>query len=180
MRSSEQKSHIELAHEIWQAHVTDGDTVIDATCGNGHDTRVLAELTPSGRVFACDIQPDAIKKTKQKLKEFSHITYLERCHSSLPGVTPSLIVYNLGYLPGGDKSKTTMTKTTLKSIDSAIAVLKPGGLISITLYPGHEEGAKEAEAVLAHIRKLTEWTHEIHEPSEKPTAPKLLLLRQEI
>jgi len=174
------KTHIELAHEIWRTHVDEGDTVIDATCGNGYDTRILAELTPSGHVFACDIQPEAIKKTKEQLKEFSHITYLERCHSSLPRVTPSLIVYNLGYLPGGDKSKTTMTKTTLKSLDSAIAVLKPGGMISITIYPGHPEGAKEADAILSYIKRLDDWNCELHEPSERPTAPKLLLLRQKI
>ena len=57
--------------------------------------------------------------------------------------TPKLIVYNLGYLPGSDKLLTTKTSSTLLSVEKALSLIAPNGAISITCYPGHEEGKKE-------------------------------------
>ena len=46
-----------IAQAVWSRFVRPGDTVVDATCGNGHDTKWLAQAVgPSGRVFAFDIQ----------------------------------------------------------------------------------------------------------------------------
>ena len=60
-----------------------------------------------------------------------------------------LFMYNLGYLPGGDKSITTDSATTLKSLSSALELLAVGGLLCVVCYPGHEEGARESQAVEA-------------------------------
>lgn len=142
-------SHIDIAHFILSRHVRKGDTVIDATCGNGNDTLHLANLalTPkTGLVYCFDIQEDAINATKNRLKShpfFDRIVFSHSSHTNLPECTPSVIVYNLGYLPGGDPSLTTQTEETFFSLDKGLSLLKPGGALSITFYPGHPEGARE-------------------------------------
>lgn len=46
-----------IAHSVWDQFVREGQTVVDATCGNGHDTKWLAErIGPSGKIYAFDIQ----------------------------------------------------------------------------------------------------------------------------
>lgn len=47
--------------------------------------------------------------------------------------------YNLGWLPGGDKSITTKLEDTLESIEAAKRLVKHGGMISVMLYRGHAE-----------------------------------------
>lgn len=47
----------EAAQAAWSGLVCTGETVVDATCGNGHDTLALARLVgPSGCIIAMDIQ----------------------------------------------------------------------------------------------------------------------------
>lgn len=53
-----------------------GDTVVDATCGNGHDTLEMVKLVADesgkgggGRVYGMDIQKDALANTRQMLSE---------------------------------------------------------------------------------------------------------------
>lgn len=172
------KSHIQQAHAVWRDHLRPTDIVIDATCGNGHDTLVLASL--AHHVYALDIQKEALETTKKRLSGYTNITYCHQCHSTLPDVSPALIVYNLGYLPGGDKEVTTMTATTLRSLEQARTILAPGGMISITLYPGHREGEYETEAILKQLPSLQSWQHRLIENKDRPTAPKLLLLTQNL
>lgn len=51
----------EAAKAAWASLVSPGDTVVDATCGNGHDTLALARLVgPHGCVIALDIQVSAV------------------------------------------------------------------------------------------------------------------------
>lgn len=50
--------------------VQPGDTVVDATLGNGHDTLMLCELVgETGRVIGFDIQPDAVERTRERLAD---------------------------------------------------------------------------------------------------------------
>ena len=50
-------SVLSMAQRLVKEHVSPSDTVVDATCGNGVDTRFLAELVgPRGSVYAFDIQ----------------------------------------------------------------------------------------------------------------------------
>ena len=79
------------------------------------------------------------------------------CHSTFPTITQplKLIVYNLGYLPGGDKEITTQTGSTLISLQEGLKLLTTNGIISMTCYPGHEEGNNEEKAIL-------EWAATLH------------------
>lgn len=128
------------------------DTVIDATCGNGKDTEVLAALVPEGHVWSMDIQKNALERARQRISA-KNVTFLCQSHADFPLVSsPKLIVYNLGYLPGGDKTITTMAETTLASVQKALDLVCPGGAVSIMCYPGHPEGARE-QKILLHALK---------------------------
>jgi len=150
-----------LAGEFIKSVVEPGDIVVDATAGTGQDTLLLAECTgSSGYVYAFDIQKEALDQIKEKLEQKSFESGVELIHQShehmadileLKGVKPNsvkAIVFNLGYLLGGDHSVVTSGKTTLGALEDALILLAPKGIITVCLYPGHSEGQKEAEAVI--------------------------------
>jgi SAM-dependent methyltransferase len=177
-------SHLDLARHYWRLLILPGDKVVDATCGNGKDTRTLAELVgPEGSVIALDVQQAAIDRARQYALSCAHpIRFFCQSHETfpeeiLPG-TVKLIVYNLGYLPGGDKRRTTTSVATLASLEQALPLLCPGGGLSITCYPGHPEGHCEAEAVTAYAASLdpTVWSVCCHRQLNRPLSPFLLFM----
>lgn len=189
------QSHLDFTHQFWTKLVEKGDTIIDATCGNGYDTLKISQLAltaSSGRVYSFDKQSDAIESTRQLLKshlpsELQDRILLEmRCHSSFPSEietgTVKLVVYNLGYLPGGDKSKTTEVTTTLQSLDAAKSLLKEGGVLSLTCYPGHYEGEKEQINLLEKGLDLTphEWSVSHHTWINRHLSPTVLLIQKKL
>lgn len=167
-------SPITLAHHFWKEILKPGDHVLDATCGNGKDTEVLANLvlkqTPYGSVTGLDIQETAIQTTRERLtaslsyEEMGRVHLMCRSHSNLIQDFQSqklkLIVYNLGYLPGGDKSITTMSSSSLNSIKGTLELLSQEGYLSITCYPGHAEGKKETDEIASLFESLSpkQWT----------------------
>lgn len=156
----------EWSHRMMAVYVREGDTVIDATAGNGHDTHFLARLVgPNGKVFSFDIQEEALAQTRKRLEDdpdpADHVTLLQSCHTQLreqlPDTAPRSIkgiMYNLGYLPGGDRQLTTTLQTTLASLEQALELLAEGGILTVVCYPGHDEGAKESAAVSEWIEAL--------------------------
>ncbi len=181
------RSHLDLAHQYWEKLLQAGDWAIDATCGNGHDTLKLAEILSkrNGGVIGIDIQPEAIAKTRALLREYDVALYCQS-HADFPPLAKEkpvrLIVYNLGYLPGGDKAFTTMTESTLASVRKASELIVPGGALSITCYPGHAEGAIEQRALL---QELAEWPPEVwnichHTFPQRPLAPSVLLIQKSV
>ncbi len=182
------KSHLELAHRHWQELIRSGDRVIDATCGNGYDTCFLAKL-PVNEIYSLDIQPEAIQSAATFLKEhlsaeeFAKITFVEGCHSHLPDFqkhSVRLIVYNLGYLPKGNKAVTTQAETTLSSLEQAVPLIMPGGAISITCYPGHPAGGREEKMVLEYVKTFDRalWNCCYHQWINRDKAPSLLILKR--
>lgn len=187
------QSHIDLAHNYWEKLILPTDTVIDATCGNGQDTLVIARLalqSGAGKVFAYDIQESAIEKTRDLLStqissdQLNCITFIKGCHSVFPQEialkSVKLIVYNLGYLPGGDKTVTTRVETTLNSIESALSLICPGGMLSITCYPGHPQGLLEEEALVsfAALLEAKEWSCCHHRWLNRRFSPSLLIIQR--
>lgn len=142
----------------------EGDLAIDATSGNGHDTAFLAECVgANGRVIAFDIQAEAIRHARMHVGECGfagRVEFHQESHTNItahatPG-TVAVVMFNLGYLPGGDHAIATDCSETLIAIDQAAAVLKPDGLISIVCYPGHAAGTGEAEAVEDKLTSLAD------------------------
>jgi predicted methyltransferase len=151
-----QGSLIAIAHEVVAAVVNPGDVVVDATVGNGHDTLFLANCVGGdGRVIGFDLQRDAIESARTRMSEAGvcednyelHVLGHELMAAYVPmGV--AAVMFNLGYLPGGDKGVITQVATTLDALDAALACLRSGGELSVMCYPGHPGGDTEAEAVV--------------------------------
>lgn len=178
---------IDLAHSFWQSLIQNGDAFIDATCGNGKDSLFLAKLAASKKdthLYCIDIQKQALDKAKLLLEaETTCITWIHGSHEQLPPTAPKncrLIVYNLGYLPGGDKSVTTLTSSTLKSVSHALELLCLGGVISITCYPGHEEGKKEEEKLSSFFSLLDpkKWCFTHFHFDNRKESPSLMLIQK--
>lgn len=152
-------SAVEYCHALLRERLLPGDWTVDATAGNGHDTHFLAQLTgPEGIVFAFDVQPQAIGMTRQLLQRWGVpadcYRLITASHSSMQEYLPeeavgriAAVIFNLGYLPGGDKSVMTRAETTIPAVRAALEVLRPGGLLMLVLYPGHAGGAEEAQAL---------------------------------
>lgn len=141
--------------------VQPGDTVIDATLGNGHDTCFLAELVgESGRVIGFDIQPEAVNRTSAALNGSG---LLPRCELHAVGHEHmaefardpvKAVCFNLGWLPGGDKAVTTHWETTHLALTAAFSLLVPGGICTVCAYPGHAAGDEERKQLMAFLSAL--------------------------
>ena len=151
----------ELAMSVTLAYIRQGDTVVDATCGAGQDTVALARAVGSeGRVYAFDIQKKALLLTEARLKThgFTNVHLVMQSFASLsehvPENSAAVIVFNLGYLPGGDHSITTTADTTLEGLECALRTIRPGGIVTVVMYDGHDEGVEEKTRVLEWAEAL--------------------------
>ena len=155
---------VSLVHLVLRHFVRSGDSAVDATCGNGNDTLLLAELVgPHGRVWAFDIQQKALESTAHRLAAnglSERVTLIPQGHETLAGQVDAplnAVVFNLGYLPGGDRTIVTRPTTTLAALEQTMGLLAPGGIVALTVYPGHEGG--DAERRLAE-----EWAAKLRAP----------------
>ena len=82
---------------------------------------------------------------------------------------PQAVVFNLGWLPGAAHAVTTRTETTLAAVTAAAELVAPGGIVTVCIYPGHEEGQRELAALLrglqCHVNLIP--ANEIVESSHK-------------
>lgn len=147
-----------LAQQTVAKVLQPGGRAIDATMGNGQDTLFMARLVaPHGQVIAFDIQPDAVANTRAKLvaSQLDAVVELHLCgHEHLLAQVPAdwagkvtAVMFNLGYLPGGDKTLITRADTTVRALQQGLTLLAPGGLISLMLYRGHTGASSETAAV---------------------------------
>lgn len=157
---------VPFAHALLGSAVSEGCIAVDATAGNGHDTALLAQLVgDSGHVYAFDIQPTAIARTQQRLAQhhLSHrATLFCTGHEHLLEHVPTgiqAIIFNLGWLPGSDKSLATLPETTLIALNSALKLLNLHGILVLVLYQGHTGAHLECEAVENWLQSLNhlEW-----------------------
>lgn len=146
---------LEISKKICQLKLNHGDTALDCTMGNGNDTAFLCSLVgEKGKVYAFDIQEDAVENTSKRLRE---LNFLGRAELILDGHQNidqhikdrkvKLVIFNLGYLPRGNHEITTKAETTIEAVQKCLAVLEPNGIILLVIYPGHENGKKEKETL---------------------------------
>lgn len=146
-----------------EEQVQPGDLCIDATMGNGNDTLLLSRLAgETGKVFAFDIQEQALANTHallQKENAPENYTLLLDSHEHIDNYcsveTVSCITYNFGYLPGGDHTMSTHADTSLNSLNTALHLLKKGGILSLCIYSGGDTGFEEKNAILEWLKTLS-------------------------
>jgi len=152
-----------LAITMAEKYIREGGIAVDATAGNGNDTLALSNLVgASGKVYAFDIQKEAIERTGKLLARsslFDNVVLICNSHEKISSYIKekgqvSAVVFNLGYLPSGNKNIHTMAESSIKAIKESLGVLRKGGLISIVVYPGTEEGKNERDAVFHFAKSL--------------------------
>ena len=168
-----------IAHDALSGMLDCGDRAVDATVGNGHDTLFLASrLAPDGQVIGFDIQQAALNAANARLIAAgldANVTLLSCGHERLGENLPpdwhgsvSAVMFNLGYLPGGDKRLITHADTTLAALQQALSVLRIGGLISLMVYPGHPGADAEVRAVLGWLAQIGRRGRVTHHSSPGP------------
>ncbi len=155
------KSARHWAQELLGEALYKGAVAMDGTMGGGGDTLFLCEkVGETGRVYAFDVQQDAVNRTRDRLSLAGLATRASLyCagHERISEFVKEPVdaaVFNLGWLPGGDKAVTTRVETTIAALDGCLALLKPRGIITVCAYPGHPEGEAELRAVSAWASAL--------------------------
>jgi tRNA1(Val) A37 N6-methylase TrmN6 len=167
MKSTLFRNAVELSHLVVSQAVAPCDTVIDATCGNGYDTLFLARLVSPGKVFAFDITARAIDNTLTLLTRHGFAENLSLHQSSFISLADYVnqpvkaIMFNLGYLPGGDRDTATTAEETELAVSRALNLLVVGGVMTIVYYTGHDGGEQEADRIINLVSGLSQQEFEV-------------------
>ena len=148
------------AKALAEVIIQEGDAVVDATCGNGHDTKFLAGLVGAeGKVYSFDIQAEAIENARTLCSGHDNIEFILDSHGDVDRYTGDralkAAMFNLGYLPKGDKSITTTPDSTILAIQKLFDRLVDGGRIIIVVYHGHPGGKVERDVLM---EQLSQWS----------------------
>ncbi|MBQ8507303.1 MAG: methyltransferase domain-containing protein [Clostridia bacterium] len=152
------------AAEIIEKALYEGAVAVDATLGNGHDALWLCGLVgETGHVYGFDVQAEAVERSRQRLTEAGvegRAQLILDGHQNMGNyIAPDsadAVMFNLGWLPGAEHGVTTRVETTLQAVNAALGILKEDGVMTICVYPGHDEGAREREALLQWAQGLDE------------------------
>lgn len=163
--------------------VKHNDIVVDATCGNGNDTKFLSELVPDGHVYSFDIQLEALNTARTNI-ENENISFIHDGHEHINHYVSQSVtagIFNLGYLPGGDKSITTAFPTTIIAIKELFNLLMVGGRIAIVVYHGHDSGKIERDALLLDLASWPQDSAQVLQYqyiNQKNNAPFLIIIEK--
>ena len=159
---SRQWNALGVSHRFIQRHLPKGGFAVDATAGNGGDTLLLCETVgKEGRVLAMDIQAQAVENTRKLLEaqgwQDTAQVVLDSHANLLQYVQPEsadCVVFNFGWLPGGSHEIFTQKESSLEAIRQGLECLKPGGIMSLCVYYGRNNGYEERDAILDYVRGL--------------------------
>ncbi len=175
---------IELSHEYIERCVKPGDVVIDATAGNGNDTLFLARLVgESGHVYAFDIQEKAVENTKKRLSDNEVSSWCDVIldgHQNMKNYVKSpvsAVMFNFGYLPGGDHSIFTTAPTSIMAIEAAMELITGDGIITLAIYYGGDSGFHEKDALLSYLKTISNKEYSVlyHDFINYPNCPPLVV-----
>lgn len=145
---------VPMTHFFLTPVVHPGDTVVDATCGNGGDAVFLARLVgDAGHVHAFDVQESALREAERRLRDEDLLDRVTLVHAGHERMSEHLqagigaVVFNLGFLPGGGRTIATAGESTVAALETAAGLLRPGGMVAIAVYTGHPGGEAEAAMV---------------------------------
>lgn len=178
---------VEFSHLLIQNYINnykhENMVLVDATCGRGNDTIFMANLVKEfGHIFSYDIQEEAINYTKDVLinNNINNVTLKLKSHEFIDEDSIDLVIFNLGYLPSGDKSITTKSDTTLNGLKKMInrIALNDNMLIILVLYPGHTEGKIESDLIDNYLFNLSSKQYLVtkYQNYNRPTSPFILTI----
>ncbi|MGN0623764.1 MAG: tRNA (mnm(5)s(2)U34)-methyltransferase [Oscillospiraceae bacterium] len=172
---------VQLAHEFLRQQIKQGELCIDCTAGRGNDTVFLCSLVGStGKVLSFDIQKEAVESTALLVEQngYSDIAQvIKDSHENIDKYAEensvSAIVFNFGWLPGGDHKIHTETSSSIAAIEKGLKLLKSGGVMSLSIYYGRDTGFEEKQAILDYIAKLPvkSYTVIVSEFVNRPNCP---------
>lgn len=182
-------SLVKLAHQLIKEKLRPGDITVDATLGNGHDTAFLAEqVGQSGRVYGFDIQQSAVMAVAIKLARWECLTLMQASHVEMGTKIPvphqgkiRACMFNLGYLPGGDKRIITQAESTLTALAIASRILDRDGILTILAYPGHLGGELETLQVTNWCGQLDKQLFNIqtiYSEQKQASTPRLFVINK--
>ena len=64
------------------------------------------------------------------------------------------IVFNLGWLPGGDHTIFTHADSTIAAIEAGMTLLRKGGLMCVSMYYGGASGYEERDALMEYWKTI--------------------------
>ena len=166
-------------------HLREGDVAVDFTMGNGHDTEFLSKTVgATGHVYAFDIQKQAVESTARRLAEAGcpqNYTLIHASHQYVKDYVKVPIkagMFNLGWLPGGDKTITTMRESTMPAIEAAIDLMDRDAILNVAVYPGHAEGDAEGNMICEYLSGINR--HKVCATKVKilnsPTSPYFIVI----
>ena len=176
---------LELHKYFILKHLREGDGAVDFTMGNGHDTEFLSKTVgESGHVYAFDIQAAAVESTAKNLAAAGcpqNYTLINDSHHRVKEYVKTPFragMFNLGWLPGGDKSITTLRETTMPAIEAAIDLMARDAILNVAVYPGHAEGDAEGNMICEYLASLSR--HKVCATKVKilnsPTSPYFIVI----
>ena len=85
------------------------------------------------------------------------------------------VMFNFGYVPGGDHSVATKPETSLKAVEEGLKLLKTGGVMSLCIYSGGDTGYEEKKTLLAYLKELDtkQWLVIVHSYYNRKNDPPL-------
>src|SRR5699024_1093846 len=162
------KSILQYSHHLLAKTLDSGDTAIDATCGNGHDTVFLCQAVgEKGHVYGFDIQDAAIANTKKRLrnKKLTNATIIKDSHSNFQHHGPvdrltrlGGAIFNLGWLPGSDKSLIRKADSTILALAGLLEHIQTGRMVVLVVYHRHPAVDDEKH----HLMQYTPHSNQKH------------------
>jgi SAM-dependent methyltransferase len=168
----------------------DGALAVDATVGNGYDALFLGHrVGPKGKVIGFDVQKAALAGAREILKfvgSINHVSLIHDSHTRVadylpPGAAIDAAMFNLGYLPRGNRQIITRPETTVQALRSVLEHLAEHGRVTLLVYRGHEGGVPEYEGVRQFLERLPgdKWlVEELVSKSDSPVAPRLFRVQK--
>lgn len=178
----------EAAHAAVAGVLGSGERAVDATVGNGLDTVFLAQrVAPGGHVYGFDVQAAALASARRRLEAAglaNHVTLVADGHENLAAHVPDAgrrdigaAMFNLGYLPGGDRSITTTPRASCAALRTVAGMLRPGGIVTVMAYRGHAGGKDEAMAIAGVCETLSREGFSVSSEAAPKDGPVLWILR---
>lgn len=154
-------SPVKTTHYLIAPRLQSAKTIIDATCGTGKDCLFLAQNSSvDAKIWAFDIQDLALTQTSKLLRSHNivdkvtlvydnYVNWSEYCSTN-----PDIVIFNLGYLPGGDKNITTQVCDLQAALPVLLTKLNTNGTVYIVAYSGHSAGYDEYVWLKDYLQSL--------------------------